>query len=185
MRRNYPALLDEERALLDRQAARPALPAMLLEALDLTAGELATASREDLRALVREKPCLAAWYALLAANAKVGGVHLMLTEKYLFKPQRSRDESGAGDSPLVSNRRGTSGMEEPLLVRLARARRDHALRMFGMVAGRDMGTLAGGAADGGVGGGGTGAHGGGAGASAGAGDAGRLPTVRYTAGAGG
>ncbi|MEY9888995.1 hypothetical protein ABIA31_002643 [Catenulispora sp. MAP5-51] len=133
MRRNFPALLDEERAGLDRQAARPTLPATLMRALDLAPAELATATREQLRDLVREHPDLAAWYSLLAANAKVGGVHLMLTEKYLFKPQRARDEAGVGDSPLVSNRRGTSGMEEPLLVRLTRARRNHPLRMFAML----------------------------------------------------
>ncbi|MEY9930233.1 hypothetical protein ABH926_004878 [Catenulispora sp. GP43] len=133
MRRNYPALLDEERTWLDRQAARPDLAASLLQAFDLSPPELATATRDQLRDLVREHPGLTAWYSLLAANAKVGGVHLMLMEKYLFKPQRARDESGVGDSPLVSNRRGTSGMEEPLLVRLTRARRDHPLRMFVML----------------------------------------------------
>jgi len=32
-----------------------------------------------------------------------------LTEKYLFKPQRGRDQCGIGDRVLVSNRRGTIG----------------------------------------------------------------------------
>jgi hypothetical protein len=104
----------------------------------LQPAELATATRDQLRALVAEHPNLAAWYALLAANAKVGGVHLMLTERYLFKPQRARDVAGVGDAPLVSNRRGTSGMEESLLVRLTRARRDHPLRMFAMVPGNEL-----------------------------------------------
>lgn len=130
LRRNYPALLEDERALLDRQADRPTLPAMVLAALELRPDDLATATPDQLRALVREHPNLIPWHALLAANAKVGGVHLMLAEKYLFKPQRARDAAGAGDAPLVSNRRGTSGMEEPLLVRLTRARRDHPLRML-------------------------------------------------------
>jgi hypothetical protein len=167
MRRNYPAMLDLERAFLDRQAARPTLTAMLFEALGLQPAELATATRDQLRALVAEHPNLAAWYALLAANAKVGGVHLMLTEKYLFKPQRARDVAGEGDAPLVSNRRGTSGMEEPLLVRLTRARRDHPLRMFAMVPGDEMAALGavdlaggGGSGRGGSGGGGVGSVGG-------------------------
>lgn len=141
LRRNYPALLDEERAFLDRQAARPTLPAMLLKALDLQPADLATATPDHLRTLVREQPGLAAWYFLLAANAKVGGVHLMLTEKYLFKPQRARDVAGVGDAPLVSNRRGTSGMEEPLLVQLARARRNHPLRRFAMVPAHELAAL--------------------------------------------
>ena len=67
----------------------------------------------------------------------------MLTEKYLFKPQRARDVAGVGDAPLVSNRRGTSGMEEPLLVRLTRARRHHPLRMFAMVPGPELAALGG------------------------------------------
>lgn len=141
MRGNYPALLDRERAVLDRQAGRSTLPQLLLQALDLRPADLATATRDQLRDLVRAHPNLVAWYTLLAANAKVGGVHLMLTEKYLFKPQRARDEAGVGDSPLVSNRRGTSGMEEPLLVRLARARRDHPLRSLGLVPGRELAEL--------------------------------------------
>ena len=54
MRRNYPAMLDEERAFLDRQAARPTLTAMLFEALELQPAELVTATREQLRALVAD-----------------------------------------------------------------------------------------------------------------------------------
>jgi hypothetical protein len=80
--------------------------------------------------VVREHPQLATWYLLLAANARIGAVHLMLTEKFLFKPQRVRDASGAGDRPLVSNRQGTTGMKEPLLVQLARARRRHLLQFL-------------------------------------------------------
>lgn|GEM_PF-4562684 len=193
MRRNYPAMLDEERAFLDRQAARPTLTAMLFEALGLRPAELATATREQLRELVAEHPNLAAWYALLAANAKVGGVHLMLTEKYLFKPQRARDVAGVGDAPLVSNRRGTSGMEEPLLVRLTRARRDHPLRMFAMVPGQELAALGaagpGGGGSNGAGGGSNGvsSHGVVTGAVDGNGDGEgenpeEVPTVRYVSG---
>ncbi|HET9168471.1 MAG TPA: hypothetical protein VFN97_03510, partial [Actinospica sp.] len=66
------------------------------------------------------------------------GVHLWLTEKFLFKPQRVRDASGVGDREPVSNRRGTTGMQEPLLVRLARARREHPLRPVGRVPEREV-----------------------------------------------
>jgi hypothetical protein len=124
--------------MLDRQAARPPLPTTLLAATGLDTAALSTASPAQLQALVREHPGLAAWYLLLAANAKFGAVHLMLTERFLFKPQRVRDLAGVGDRPLVSNRRGTTGMEEPLLVRLTRARQNHPLRSIGHVPRRDL-----------------------------------------------
>jgi hypothetical protein len=138
VRHIFPALLTAERAMLDRQAARPPLPTTLLAATGLDTAALSTASPAQLQALVREHPGLAAWYLLLAANAKFGAVHLMLTERFLFKPQRVRDLAGVGDRPLVSNRRGTTGMEEPLLVRLTRARQNHPLRSIGHVPRRDL-----------------------------------------------
>lgn len=67
----------------------------------------------------------------------------MLTEKFLFKPQHDRDRSGVGDRPLVSNRRGTTGMEEPLLVQLTRARRNHPLRPLGQLPIRQLAALCG------------------------------------------
>jgi hypothetical protein len=139
----YPALLSDERAMLERLSTRPALPELLLESLGLDVCALAASTSRQLRATVREHPGLAAWYLLLAANAKFGAVHLMLTEKYLFKPQRDRDRSGIGDRALVSNRRGTTGMEEPLLVRLTQARRDHPLRCVGRIPDRDLSVLCG------------------------------------------
>jgi hypothetical protein len=51
----------------------------------------------------------------------------MLSKKFLFKPQRRRDEAGQGDRPLVSNRRGTTGMNELFLEKLTRARQEHLL----------------------------------------------------------
>jgi hypothetical protein len=83
---------------------------------------------ETERMILRCHAMAGVWYRLLAANAKIGAVHLLLAEKYLFKPQRARDGAGIGDRPLVSNRTGTTGMDESLLVRLARARHRHPLR---------------------------------------------------------
>jgi hypothetical protein len=51
----------------------------------------------------------------------------MLSKKFLFKPQHRRDDAGLGDRPLVSNRAGTTGMNESFLERLTRARQEHAL----------------------------------------------------------
>ena len=51
----------------------------------------------------------------------------MLSKRFLFNPQRRRDEEGIGDRQLVSNRRGTTGMDESILDRLTRMRRDHLL----------------------------------------------------------
>ena len=52
------------------------------------------------------------WYRLLTAHARAAGAHLMLSKKFLFKPQQQRDDAGLGDRPLVSNRAGTTGMNE-------------------------------------------------------------------------
>jgi len=138
VRRVFPGLLAGERTALERDAGRPPIPETVLRALGTDAQGLAALTGDRMRALLRANPALAAWYLLLSANAVFGGVHLRLTEKYLFKPQRARDAAGLGDRELVSNRRGTTGMEEPLLVRLARARREHPLRPVGAVPERDL-----------------------------------------------
>lgn len=138
VRRLFPALLGTERDMLARQMERPTLPTMLLGAMDLDASCLRQLATDQLRTVVRDHPHLAGWYLLLAANARMGAVHLMLTEKFLFKPQRARDESGAGDRPLVSNRQGTTGMKEPLLVQLARARRRHLLQFLDRIPDKEL-----------------------------------------------
>jgi hypothetical protein len=131
VRRNFPALLEEERRSLTEIMGRPSLTADLQAALGLDDATLESMTDDDVRRALRDHPMLGAWYRLLNANAKMGAVHLMLAEKYLFKPQQVRDASGVGDRPLVSNRTGTTGMDEPMLVRLARARQWHPLRRLG------------------------------------------------------
>jgi hypothetical protein len=138
VRRVFPGLLSAERAVLERDMLREPLPRTVLRKLGASPECLARLTVDQLRALLGEHPALAAWYLLLAANSVFGGVHLRLTEKYLFKPQRARDASGIGDRELVSNRRGTTGMEEPLLVRLARARQEHPLRALGRLPEREI-----------------------------------------------
>jgi hypothetical protein len=127
VRRLFPALLDHERAVLERLMAQPTLPGRLLGAVSLDPGRLAGADPDDLRRLLGEHPALLDWYRLLTAHARASGAHLMLSKKFLFKPQRQRDLTGIGDQPLVSNRAGTTGMTETFLERLTRARREHAL----------------------------------------------------------
>ena len=138
VRRVFPGLLAAERAMLEEAMARPPIPDTLLRSLGTDPAGLADLDVEALRTVIGETPALAAWYLLLSANATFGGVHLQLTEKYLFKPQRVRDRTGIGDRELVSNRRGTTGMEEPLIVRLARARREHPLRGVGRLPEREL-----------------------------------------------
>jgi hypothetical protein len=128
LERIYPALLKSERDDLTKYLGRPSITQLLLTSLDLDEAALAAMSVDELAETVRRYPILVAWHQLLTANARMGSVHLMLTEKFLFKPQRHRDQVGLGDSHLVSNREGTTGMDEPLLLRLARARREHPLR---------------------------------------------------------
>ena len=127
VRRLFPALLDAERAALAELMARPTLPERLLTALELDPRTFAEAGPADLRRLLGRHPALADWYRLLTEHARASGAHLMLSKKYLFKPQRRRDDAGLGDRPLVSNRAGTTGMNESFLERLTRARQDHAL----------------------------------------------------------
>jgi len=143
VRRIFPALLDCERAALERCLGRVPLPTVLLDALGLSVSDIANAPPARLLGMARAHPQLAAWGLLLGANAKFGAVHLMLTEKYLFKPQRARDQAGRGDRALVSNRRGTTGMDEPLLVRLTRARRSHPLRAVLGLPARELAGLCG------------------------------------------
>jgi hypothetical protein len=123
----FPALLTDERIALDALMARPTLPQRLLATLGIDAATLAMADVENLRRLVGREPALADWYGLLNAHARASGAHLMLSRKFLFKPQNQRDRSGLGDQPLVSNRAGTTGMTETFLARLTRARREHLL----------------------------------------------------------
>jgi hypothetical protein len=127
VRRLFPALLDGERACLDRLMASPPLPHRLLASLDLDAADLRTASEAELHRLLGEHPVVADWYRLLTAHARAAAAHLMLSKKFLFKPQRRRDEEGVGDQRLVSNRAGTTGMNEGYLDKLTRARQDHPL----------------------------------------------------------
>jgi hypothetical protein len=133
VRQVFPALLAGERAMLEHCIQRPPLGMRLLAALGLDPADLAAADLGTLQREVRSHPELAVWYLLFAVNARFSAVHLQLTEKFLFKPQRARDSMGIGDRPLVSNRRGTTGMEPPLLVRLTRARSAHPLRTLGRI----------------------------------------------------
>ena len=128
--RIMPALLGAERADLTRLIGRPSLPDALLRSLGLDqAGLLALTARQH-GALAAAHPALVDWYQLLAAHARAAGGHLMLSKRFLFNPQRRRDESGVGDRALVSNRRGTTGMDEHILDRLTRMRREHVLAVL-------------------------------------------------------
>lgn len=159
VRKVFPALLDGERTMLEHCMQRQPLGMRLLTALGLDPPGLAALGPDVLRREVHSHPELAVWYLLFAANGRFSAVHLQLTEKFLFKPQRARDSGGIGDRPLVSNRRGTTGMEPPLLVRLTRARSAHPLRTFGRIPDNEL------VAAGGI--------------SAAAFDPGRQPTVRF------
>ncbi|MEV6302308.1 hypothetical protein AB0M02_23025 [Actinoplanes sp. NPDC051861] len=129
-RRLFPALLDHERDELDELMDGPTLPQQLFDEIGVDEDELRFADDGDLRRLVAHHPALIDWYRLLAMHARVSGAHLMLSKKFLFKPQRQRDEAGLGDREVVSNRSGTTGMTEMFLERLTRARQDHSLAML-------------------------------------------------------
>lgn len=127
VRRLFPALLTAEREAIELMMAEPTLPERMLAGLGHSATSLRVADRGDLLRLVGEYPGLADWYTLLSAHARAAGAHLMLSKKFLFKPQQRRDAAGLGDKRLVSNRAGTTGMNESFLDRITRARQDHVL----------------------------------------------------------
>ncbi|BCJ47389.1 hypothetical protein GCM10010168_17470 [Actinoplanes ianthinogenes] len=126
-RRLFPALLEREREEIDDLIVAPTLPQRLLAEIGVDESTLRLSDEGDLRRLVAHHPALIDWYRLLAMHARVSGAHLMLSKKFLFKPQRQRDEAGIGDRKLVSNRAGTTGMTETFLERITRARQNHAL----------------------------------------------------------
>jgi hypothetical protein len=141
--RIFPALLDAERELLTRLMGRPSLPEIALRSLGLDAPALAQMSPARLRETVGRHPVLAALYVLLVAHARMSGVHLKIAQKYLFAPQRRRELAGLGDPHVVSNRRGTTGMDELYLQELTRERHRHLLACLHVLGGSELDTLAG------------------------------------------
>ncbi len=125
--RLLPALLLAERSALTKLMDRETLPVTVLRRCGLDPATLAELPDAAVAGLVAEHPVLVEWYLLLAAHARAAGAHLMLSKRFLFNPQRHRDEAGEGDRELVSNRRGTTGMDETFLDRLTRVRKAHAL----------------------------------------------------------
>jgi hypothetical protein len=139
----FPGLLDAERSMLTRLMGRPSLTQKLLNTVDLDPLTLLGMSQEELVAVTVRHPVLAALYQLLSAHARLSGVHLMLTKKFLFVPQREREQQGMGDSGVVSNRRGTTGLDESHLEHLSRSRQHHALATMRRIPARDLDVLSG------------------------------------------
>ncbi|MFI7589326.1 hypothetical protein ACIB24_19850 [Spongisporangium articulatum] len=144
LRAVFPSLLAGERLALYELFERPSLPELVLDHLDLDGGQqLEAATPAELRALVHEHPVLAALYLLLNAHARIAGVHLRMSKRFLFDPQRDRDQSGYGDPGVVSNRVGTTGMDEQRLELLTHARHHHPLRALRAVPARELEEIAG------------------------------------------
>jgi hypothetical protein len=141
--RIFPALLDTERELISRLMERPSLPGIVLRSLGIDAAALTEMSSAQLRETVARRPVLAALYLLLVAHARMSGVHLKMAQKYLFDPQRRREIAGLGDPHVVSNRRGTTGMDERYLQELTRERHQHALACLHALGGNELAALAG------------------------------------------
>jgi hypothetical protein len=141
--RIFPALLDTEREQLSRLMERPSLPCIVLRSLGIDPAALTEMSPAQLRETVGSRPVLAALYLLLVAHARMSGVHLKIAQKYLFDPQRRREIAGLGDPHVVSNRRGTTGMDERYLRELTRERHQHVLACLHALDGNELGVLAG------------------------------------------
>jgi hypothetical protein len=138
IRRVSPGLLGDERATLDRLLNRPSLPLAALKMAQCAPDAVAGTSASDLHRLVTRHPVLAALYLLLNAHARVAGVHLRLTKIFLFDPQRARDLAGIGDVGVVSNRSGTTGMDEARLDMFTRVRRQHILAPLRVLGARTL-----------------------------------------------
>jgi hypothetical protein len=141
--RIFPGLLDAERELLSRLLERPSLPCIVLSSLGIDAVALAEMSPVQLRETVGRHPVLAALYLLLVGHARMSGVHLKIAQQYLFDPQRRREIAGLGDPHVVSNRCGTTGMDERYLRELTRDRHQHVLACLHALGGNELGVLAG------------------------------------------
>jgi hypothetical protein len=141
--RIFPALLGSERELLTRLMQRPSVPEAALRSLGLDPITLAQMSPAQLRGIVGRYPVLAALYLLLVAHARMSGVHLKIAKKYLFAPQRQREAAGLGDPSVVSNRLGTTGMDERYLEELTRARHRHVLACLHILGGTELDLMAG------------------------------------------
>jgi hypothetical protein len=139
----FPALLATERELLTRLMERPSLPRIALRSLEIGEAELAAMSPARLRDTVGEHPVLAVLYILLVAHARMSGVHLKIAQKYLFAPQRKREMAGLGDPHVVSNRSGTTGMDEVYLKQLTKARQLHLLSSLRILGGTELEAVAG------------------------------------------
>jgi hypothetical protein len=139
----FPGLLGTERELLTRLMERPSVPHIALRSLGIDATALAAMSPARLRETVGRHPVLAVLYVLLVAHARMSGVHLKIAQKYLFAPQRQREMAGLGDPHVVSNRYGTTGMDERYLQQLTRARHQHALICLRTLGGSELEAVAG------------------------------------------
>jgi hypothetical protein len=139
----FPGLLATERELLTRLMERPSVPHIALRSLGIGAPALAAMSPARLRETVDRHPVLAVLYVLLVAHARMSGVHLKIAQKYLFAPQRQREMAGLGDPHVVSNRYGTTGMDERYLQELTRARHQHALTCLRTLGGSELDAVAG------------------------------------------
>lgn len=142
LRRLLPALLDTERTVLSTLLERVSLPRAALRMAQWESDALVTGSVLELHRLVVRHPVLAALYLLLNAHSRVAGVHLRLSKMFLFDPQRDRERDGRGDSGVVSNRIGTTGMDETRLELFTRVRREHLLAPLRVIPVRILEALA-------------------------------------------
>jgi hypothetical protein len=147
LRRVSPGLLAGERTVLAGLLERVSLTRAALRQAQVDPTGLAALSEPDRKRLVVRHPVLAALYLLLNAHARVAGVHLRLSKMFLFDPQRVRDRQGRGDPGVVSNRTGTTGMDEARLDLFTRVRREHLLAPLRVIPVRALEALARPAAD--------------------------------------
>jgi hypothetical protein len=142
LHRIFPGLLQAERSTLTELLGRSSLPQAALARAGLRPDEVVTRPAPELKQLIVRHPSLAALYLLLNAHARAAGVHLLLSKRFLFDPQRDRERAGMGDPGVVSNRTGTTGLTETRLELLTRVRQHHSLSCLRVLPARTLEQLA-------------------------------------------
>lgn len=130
VRRLFPAFLPDGRQRLIRLMGATPLPELVLKRAGVSHDALDAASPDELTALARAHPEVAACYLLLAENVRVATAHLNFARRFVFDLRRTRDAHGAPDTVVMSSRIGSTGIRESFMDELKNARRRHPLTAF-------------------------------------------------------
>jgi hypothetical protein len=131
-----PAMLSTDRKEIATARRHPSLPQTLIQEAKINTTDLHAASDRQLLSLVATCPALEATHQLLAAQARLSSAHLMLATRYVY--EMGRRDADTHNERIVSNDRGTTGMNREALRRLHQGRRTHTLARLSRLRQRDL-----------------------------------------------